>query len=211
MPEWKLDPRRHLHAPIGYLQGNVRSFRSQGNSTFQNYGHTTLVPLDLDTRCWCCRWFQKSVVNRFLNPEVVFFLDKARLHWVGIQTKQQVLVVQKSTCSSPVPLFHFSQEAGIQQMCWVIGLMSLHLTSLWYDLWLQTTENHFSTTVSTSLILISVHWTSFSNTFKYEWQFNCRTLKWHVDLTHRKIWIAAVIALPAAMQKSMKWWITCAT
>jgi len=84
--EWKLDPRRHFHAPVGCLQGNVGSFISKGNSAFPNYDHTTLVPLDWDTRSWYCRWFQKSV-NRFLNPEVVFFLDKACLHWVGIQTK----------------------------------------------------------------------------------------------------------------------------
>jgi len=49
--EWKLDPRRHFHAPVGCLQGKVRSFRSQGDSTFQNYGHTTLVPL---------RWTQEA-------------------------------------------------------------------------------------------------------------------------------------------------------
>jgi hypothetical protein len=40
----------------------------------------------------------------------------------------------KSTCSSQVPLCGFSQVAGIQQVCRLIGLTSLHLTSLWYDL-----------------------------------------------------------------------------
>lgn len=85
--------------------------------------------------------------------------------------------------------------------CAVIGLMSLHLTSLWYDVWLQTTENHFSTTVSTSLILIPGHWTSFSNTFKYKWKVNCRTVNWNMwILTLRKIWIAADTALPPTMQ-----------
>jgi hypothetical protein len=44
--EWKLVPRKHFHAPVGCLQGSVKSFRSQGNKSFQTYGHTTLVPLD---------------------------------------------------------------------------------------------------------------------------------------------------------------------
>lgn len=46
----------------------------------------------------------------------------------------------------------------LSSRCWYsANVQSLHLTSLWYVVGLQTTENQFSTTVSTSLILIPVY------------------------------------------------------
>jgi hypothetical protein len=43
-----------------------------------------LFHLDWEARSWYCSWFQESLASRFIDPELLLFLDKAQFTLMGM-------------------------------------------------------------------------------------------------------------------------------